>query len=156
MEILLILLLFVYNSDLKFVLATKKGYGFVVNALDLLAQTKNGKQVVNLNDNDELLKIESVGRNIDMISLIGNNRKFLILSIVDIPTITKGKGVILQKFIEPGSCLSDFLLFDSSLGISWKNGNKNYKLTDFRLWQTKRGSIGHMPPNNFPRNNKFK
>ena len=147
--------IFSYKSGINFLLATKNGYGFKVNIDDCLAQTKNGKQIVSLAENDMLLKIVSINKNDDMVAIVGNNRKFLIFPISDIPTLSKGKGVILQKYNEPNTFLSDIKLFNSLSGLSWKNGVKNFKITDIKLWQVKRATIGHMPPDNFPKSNKF-
>ncbi len=144
-----------YNEDQKFLLATKNGFGFCVESKNCIAATKNGKQVVNLESGDRLFKIIILNEKDDKVAVVSNNSYFLVFSLVDIPYFTKGKGVILQKYKDSKSYLSDIKVFNSSDGLSFKNGAKNFNLKDVKLWEGRRGGMGHLPPNGFSKSNKF-
>lgn len=150
-----IIKVFPYNKDANLLLVSKSGYGFRTSSIDVLAQTKSGKQVMNLSGDDKLVLIKFIPVLANMIAVIGNNRKLLIFPLNEIPVLSRGKGVILQKYKEPNTHLSDVLPFNSDDGFSWVNGSRNFKLSDISMWVGKRASVGHMPPDGFPKSNKF-
>ena len=136
----------------QLLLVSSKGYGLRVQTSNVIAQTKNGKQIINLN-HDEKAQI-CLPVNADMVASVGKNRKLLIFPISEIPEINKGKGVILQRFKEGD--LADLTLFDSKSGLNWQtNGDRTRHLTDYTMWVGKRGSAGKLPPNGFPRPARF-
>jgi topoisomerase-4 subunit A len=136
----------------QLLLVSSKGYGLRVQTSNVIAQTKNGKQIINLNQ-DEKAQI-CLPVNADMVASVGKNRKLLIFPISEIPEINKGKGVILQRFKEGD--LADLTLFDSKSGLNWQtNGDRTRHLTDYTMWVGKRGSAGKLPPNGFPRPARF-
>ena len=73
----------------------------------------------------------------------------------ELPSFSRGKGVILQKYKEPKTYLSDVITFKKDDGMAWVNGSRNFKVADVSMWQGKRASVGHMPPDGFPKSNKF-
>ncbi|MFP3034764.1 MAG: DNA topoisomerase IV subunit A, partial [Candidatus Tisiphia sp.] len=89
----------------------------------------------------------------DCIACIGENRKLLVFKLDEIPIMKRGQGVILQKF--KNAKLMDVKIFDSSLGLSWKVGEKIRVEKDLLPFLGRRGSVGKIPPSGFPRNNKF-
>ena len=136
----------------QLLLASNKGFGLRVQTSNVVAQTKNGKQILNLNS-DEKAQI-CLPVKADMVATVGKNRKLLIFSISEIPQVNKGKGVILQRFKEGD--LADLTLFDSRVGLTWHtNGGRRRHLTDYTYWQGKRGATGKLPPNGFPRPARF-
>ena len=136
----------------QLLLVSSKGYGLRVQTSNVIAQTKNGKQILNLNQ-DEKAQI-CLPLNADMVASVGKNRKLLIFPVSEIPEINKGKGVILQRFKEGD--LADLTLFDSKSGLNWQtNGDRTRHLTDYTMWVGKRGSAGKLPPNGFPRPARF-
>jgi topoisomerase-4 subunit A len=136
----------------QLLLVSSKGYGLRVQTSNVIAQTKNGKQILNLNQ-DEKAQI-CLPVNADMVASVGKNRKLLIFPVSEIPEINKGKGVILQRFKEGD--LADLTLFDSKSGLNWQtNGDRTRHLTDYTMWVGKRGSAGKLPPNGFPRPARF-
>ncbi len=143
------------SDDDLVMIATKDGFGFTIKATDLVAQTKNGKQVVNLSTGDNLVIIKDIEKDDDTVAVVGNNRKLLIFSLDELPQMSRGKGVILQKYKEPKTHLMDVKTFAKSKGFSFKNGSKNYKVDNITMWQGRRASVGHMPPDGFPKTNKF-
>ena len=104
-----------YIPDQRLLLASSAGDGFIVRHDDVIAQTKNGKQILNVKGNS----VAKVCRNIngDHIAVVGENRKVLIFSITELPEMVRGKGVRLQKYKEGG--LSDITTFDLLNGLSW-------------------------------------
>ena len=146
---------FVYQKDSMMLLASKFGYGFKISQNDMLAQTKNGKIVMNLMDKDELFVIKPILIDDDKVAVVGNNRKLLVFDMEELPVFSRGKGVILQKYKEANTYLSDVITFKQSDGLSWINGSRNFNVSDISMWIGKRASVGHMPPDGFPKSNKF-
>ena len=147
--------MFVASVDEYLLLATKFGYGFRVKAQDCIAQTKGGKQIMNVSDGDKLVKVFYISKGDDLVAVVGDNRKLLIFDLEELPIFTRGKGVILQKYKEPKTFLSDVKTFVGANGLGWQNGARNFKVEDVRMWEGKRASVGHMPPDGFPKSNKF-
>ena len=143
----------ILKSDVEqLLLVSNKGYGLRIQTSNVLAQTKSGKQILNLKS-DERGQI-CVPVETDMIASIGKNRKLLIFPVSEVPLINRGRGVILQRFKEGD--LADLTLFDSKIGLTWKtNGNRTRHLTDYEFWRGKRGAAGKLPPNGFPRPARF-
>ncbi len=143
--------LLIYNDDLKILLANNAGRGFVVPAEDVVAQTKNGKQVLNLSAG--LTGVVCTPVTGDSVAVIGQNRKLLIFDIDEIPVMKKGAGVILQRYKQGG--LSDAKCFVREEGLSWQLGKKIRTETDLLAWINKRGTAGRLPPTGFPKSNTF-
>ena len=140
--------LFVWQKDQQYLLASKAGDGFIVNAADILAQTKSGKQVIN---GEALLCRRVEG---DHIVTVGENRKMLVLPMSELPEMTRGKGVRMQKFKDGG--LSDATCITLSVGLSWLDpAGRTRSETDLSEWIGKRATAGRMAPRGFPRNNRF-
>ena len=141
-----------YIPDQRLILASSAGDGFIVRHDDVIAQTKNGKQILNVKGNS----VAKVCRNIngDHIAVVGENRKVLIFSITELPEMVRGKGVRLQKYKEGG--LSDITTFDLLNGLSWLDpAGRTRTETNLEEWTGKRATAGRMAPRGFPRNKKF-
>ena len=141
-----------YIPDQRLLLASSAGDGFIVRHDDVIAQTKNGKQILNVKGNS----VAKVCRNIngDHIAVVGENRKVLIFPITELPEMVRGKGVRLQKYKEGG--LSDITTFDLSNGLSWLDpAGRTRTETNLEEWTGKRATAGRMAPRGFPRNKKF-
>jgi len=122
-----------------------------VKTEEVLAQTRAGKQILNLGDGEQAgfcLTVEG-----DAVAVVGENRKLLVFKLEEVPEMTRGRGVILQKYRDGG--LSDIKLFVLADGLSWKMGERNRCETNLVPWLGKRATAGRMPPTGFPRNNKF-
>ena len=144
---------FVYKGQDKLIVSSKAGKGFIVNEEDVLAQTKTGKKVLNLDDKDEALICKRV--NGDSIAIIGDNRRLLVYPITEIPEMARGKGVMLQKYGMAGISVSDIKFFNMEEGLDYScNGGVRVE-TNLLAWIGKRASVGKLPPFGFPRNNKF-
>ncbi|MCR5506678.1 MAG: DNA topoisomerase IV subunit A [bacterium] len=147
--------MFVASMDTEILVATKNGYGFKTKVSDCIAQTKTGRQVVNVSDGDKFVKLHLIAKDDDCVAIVGDNRKLLVFEISELPSFTRGKGVILQKYKEPKTYLADVQTFAKSEGLKWQNGARNFKVDDVSMWLGKRASVGHMPPDGFPKSNKF-
>jgi topoisomerase IV subunit A len=140
-----------YQAGMKFMVAADDGRGFIVPADEILAQTKNGKQVLNLGDGARAVVCTPVAG--DHIAVVGSNRKLVIFPLAELPEMTRGRGVILQKYKDGN--LSDAKCFVLKQGLSWKSGDKDRTETDLRGWVGARAQAGRIAPNGFARSNKF-
>ena len=143
--------LFIYKPDVKYLLASSFGRGFIVKSEDVVAQTKGGKQILNVKSIDEAVAICPVEG--DVVAVIGENRKLLLFPIDEIPEMTRGRGVILQRYKDGG--LGDIKTFKKLDGLSWKTGDKTRTETDLIVWEGRRAQSGRLPPKGFSRSNKF-
>jgi topoisomerase-4 subunit A len=127
-----------YQPDLTFLLVSKNAKGFKVMASDVLAQTRNGKQVMNSISAGFCKPLIH-----NKIAFLGANRNLLILDQDDIPLMKRGQGVTLQK-LKNGN-LADIFTFDSTTGLVWNDANSNQKkLARWEVWQGKRASTGRL------------
>jgi len=144
--------LFAYRPGRKLIVASTDGRGFVVPEDEIVAQTKNGKQVLNVAADTEAAICRPVEG--DMVACIGENRKLLIFPLDEVPEMTRGRGTILQKFKDGG--LSDVKTFVRAEGLTWSIGAGRVR-TESQLsdWIGKRAAAGRLPPKGFPKANKF-
>ncbi|MDB6178573.1 DNA topoisomerase IV subunit A [Paracoccus sp. Z330] len=146
---------FPWREGEKYLVASKVGDGFVVQAGDILAQTKSGKQVLN---GDALLCKPVAG---DHVAVVGTNRKLLVFPLSELPEMTRGKGVRLQRYGSGGGLvaadtLSDARFVNIADGLSWPmGGGKTRTESDLTEWLGKRAGTGRMAPRGFPRDNRF-
>jgi topoisomerase-4 subunit A len=145
--------LFKHEPENKLLVATDSGHGFIVSQKDIEAQTKNGKKVLNVKGDVEAKVCTAVPDDADSIAVIGDNRKMLIFPLEELPEMSRGKGVILQRFKDGG--LSDAQAFKLEDGISWTTGAGTRTETKLDPWIGKRAQAGKLPPNGFPRANSF-
>jgi len=146
--------LFVYQQGAQRILASRQGHGFVVAEDDLVANTRKGKQVLNVTTPDEALLAAPVKG--DMVAIIGNNRKLLVFPLHQMPVMGKGKGVRLQKYKD--ASVSDLKTFGKDEGLTWTDSSGRSfakSMGDLRDWIGDRAQAGRQPPNGFPRNNRF-
>ena len=136
----------------KVLLASNKGNGFIISHQDLQAQTRNGKQILNLKPDENLCVCTPV--NGDYVASLGENGKLLVFPVTELPEMSRGKGVRLQKFKIGG--LSDAKVFISNVGLSWQmTGGKTRIETNILDWESKRATAGRNPPYGFPKTKKF-
>ena len=136
----------------KMLVAASSGHGLVVDILKAVAQTRNGKQILNLAKNSRA--VACCMANGDMVASVGVNRKLILFPLDEVPEMTRGKGVILQRFKDGG--LADITVFDSANGLSWQtSGRRVRKETNLTTWIARRGGAGKLPPNGFPRPARF-
>lgn len=147
---------FVHKPDRKLLLASTAGNGFVVEENQVTANTRKGKQVLNVKTPDEALVCASVREGADHLAVMGDNRKLLIFPLSDLPEMNRGKGVRLQKYKDGG--LSDAATLKLADGLSWKDSSDRtwtIAKADLKDWIGTRAQAGRLPMKGFPRNNKF-
>ncbi|HEX9569436.1 MAG TPA: DNA topoisomerase IV subunit A [Rhodospirillales bacterium] len=138
----------------KLVVASDKGRGFVVEEADVIAQTRNGKQVLNLPAGEEAAAACVVGDGADHLAVLGQNRKLLIFPLAELPVMGRGRGVILQRYSKGG--LADVTTLKAKEGLSWRSGQQGVRSEpDIKRWIGKRAQAGLMVPKGFARANRF-
>ncbi len=144
---------FVLNTGMKYLLVARHGTGFIVSGENCMAQTKNGKQVMNTDaKNQAIMCVPVTG---DTVALSGSNDKLLIFRATEIPEMTRGKGVILQKYNAERTYVLDVMFFNQNDGFGWTTGRGTTKLDDIAPWTGRRASQGRTVPVGFPRSGKF-
>ena len=144
---------FVLDVNAKYLVVGRHGAGFIVSGDNCLAQTRNGKQVMNVDTkNPAIMCVPVTG---DMVAMSGSNDKLLIFAASEIPQMSRGKGVILQKYNADRTYVLDVMFFDAADGFGWTTGRGTTKMSDWKPWVAKRASQGRTVPVGFPRNGKF-
>jgi topoisomerase-4 subunit A len=140
----------------KLLLAASDGRGFRAEADELLAETRKGRQVVNLKEKAKLCIIRPIPESHDHVAVIGENRKLLVFPLEALPVMARGQGVALQKYKDGG--LADATTLALSEGLSWKlqgDSGRTRTETDLTPWLLSRAGTGRLPPQGFPKDNKF-
>ncbi|GAB3455169.1 DNA topoisomerase IV subunit A [Insolitispirillum peregrinum] len=145
--------LFVHQPNRKLLLASQDARGFIVAENDVIAQTRQGKQILTPADGAQAVFCLPIEPGHDHVATVGDNRKLLVFALEEIPEMARGRGVILQKYSDGG--LSDLKLFKGSDGLTFRRGEQTRTESDFSSWLGKRASVGKLPPQGFPRNNRF-
>jgi topoisomerase-4 subunit A len=148
--------LLVVRPEMKLLIASSDGRGFVTSGEATLAETRKGKQLVNLRPGAHVAVVRAVPEGADAVAVIGENRKMLVFPLAELPELGRGQGVNLQRYRDGG--LSDAVAFPLSEGLSWALGGESGRVrteTDLTGWRAARGAAGRMPPMGFPRSNKF-
>jgi topoisomerase-4 subunit A len=138
----------------KFLVASGQGRGFVVAEDECLANTRKGKQVLNVVPPDEARAIAVVEG--ELVAAIGENRKMVIFPLDQVPELGRGRGVRLQRYRDGG--LSAIKTFKAAEGLSWTDSaGRAFLLTLKELsdWQGSRADAGRLAPKGFPRSNRF-
>ena len=144
--------LFIHVAGRKLLVASSAGDGFVVPENDVLAQTRTGKQVLNVKNDVKAGVCRAVTG--DHVACVGENRKVLIFALDELPEMGRGKGVRMQKYKDGG--LSDATTFTYSEGLSWLDpAGRTRTETELVEWLGKRAGTGRMAPRGFPRENLF-
>ncbi|MGB3710830.1 MAG: DNA topoisomerase IV subunit A [Erythrobacter sp.] len=146
----------VHRPGGRLLLASTSGKGFLAETGELLAETRKGRQVVNLKGDASLRVVREVGENDDHVAAVGDNRKLIVFNIEEMPVMARGQGVMLQRYRDGG--LSDATTFKLDDGLSWTMGGAEGRTrTENEIWQWKvaRGAAGRMPPTGFPKDNRF-
>ena len=143
--------LFVWQDGCRYLLASDTARGFLVLSADLLAEKRTGKQVLNLKSGEHALLCLPVEG--DHVAIIGTNRKLLVFPLDQLPELSRGAGVQLQRYRD--GILADAKTFALADGLTWRLGDKTRTETDLRPWLGDRGQAGRLPPNGFPRSGRF-
>ena len=145
---------FRHQGGRKFLLASAQGRGFVVPEDECLANTRKGKQVLNVAPPDAGRSIANVEG--ELVASIGENRKMVVFPLEQVPEMARGRGVRLQRYRDGG--LSDVKTFEAEQGLSWTDAaGRAFSLTLKELadWRGNRADAGRLAPKGFPRSNTF-
>jgi topoisomerase-4 subunit A len=148
--------LLVVRPDLKLLVASSDGKGFLTSGEATLAETRKGKQLVNLRSGAKVARVRAVPDGADSVAVVGENRKMVVFALVELPELARGQGVTLQRYRDGG--LSDAIAFRLEDGLSWALGGESGRTrteTELSSWRAARGAAGRMPPIGFPRGNRF-
>ncbi len=143
--------MFVYELGRSYLIASDKGYGFIVDENHILAQTRNGRKIMNVAD-DENIKfcLPMTG---DYVAVVGENRRLLVFKAEEIPTMARGHGVLLQKYKD--GAISDIQIFKEEDGFCYNRAGGISTEKELIGWLGHRAQIGKVVPFGFPKNNKF-
>ncbi len=144
------------RAEERLLLAANDGKGFVVKSSEIIAETRKGRQVVNVRAGAKLAVVRPISADHDYVAAVGDNRKLVVFPLNELPEMGRGQGVTIQKYKDGG--LSDVVTFKLEDGLSWAMGGDTGRTrteTDLTPWRVARGAAGRMPPLGFPRDNTF-
>ena len=152
--------IFVFDRAQKYLVVSSAGRGFIAPAEEIFAQTKAGKQVLNLTEGEKAVVCAPLvssgdlvaGGNADSVAIIGDNRKLLIFPLKEVPEMSRGRGVILQRYKDGGT--ADAKVFRLKSGLTWKSGDRERVETDLKDWVGERAQAGRLPPKGFSREDR--
>ena len=140
----------------KLLVASSDGRGFVTSAAAAIAETRKGKQIVNLKPGAKLRVVRPLRATDDYVAVIGENRKLVVYPLAELPEMGRGQGVQLQRYRDGG--LAGATGFAIAEGLSWPMGGESGRVrteADMNPWRTARGAAGRMPPMGFPKDEPF-
>ena len=143
-----------YDGSRKFLVASYQGNGFIVPEAEVLGTTRKGKQVLNLKAPDRAAAMTVVTG--EQVATVGENRKLLVFPLDQVPEMTKGRGVRLQRYLDKG--LSDVATFEVEKGLTWiDTAGRTFTLSlkELKDWRGDRAAAGRIRPDRFLTNNKF-
>ncbi|MGP1396167.1 MAG: DNA topoisomerase IV subunit A [Inquilinaceae bacterium] len=141
--------LLVPAPDMRLLVAASDGRGFIVPAAAVEAQTRAGKQVLNVSGDVEAQVCVPVDG--DSVAVLSTGRKLLVFGLDEVPEMARGRGVILQKYRDSG--LADVRVFAMERGLSW--GRRQLARTDLEPVIGRRAAAGRLPPKGFPKSPRF-
>lgn len=149
-----IVALIVHQPGRKLMVAATDGRGFIVAENDVLANTRKGKQVLNVKAPVEARLCVPVSDVHDHVAVIGENRKLLVFPLPELPEMNRGRGVKLQSYRQGG--LSDARTFRLDDGLTWTDSSgRTWTVSDIVEWLGSRAQAGRLPPKGFPKSNRF-
>ncbi|MBE6445171.1 MAG: DNA topoisomerase IV subunit A [Alphaproteobacteria bacterium] len=143
--------MFVFDSKAKYLIASNSGRGFIVDENHIIAQTRNGRKIMNVGQGECVAFCKKMTG--DMVATIGDNRKLLVFKAEEIPTMARGHGVLLQKYKDGG--LSDIQIFNEAEGFTYTRAGGTKTETELLTWLGHRAQVGKLAPFGFPKSNKF-
>ncbi|WP_333824392.1 DNA topoisomerase IV subunit A [Pinisolibacter sp.] len=147
---------FVHFPERRLLVVGKQGRGFRVAEREVVAQTRKGKQVLNVSSGDEARLCVEVPDGATHVAVIGDNRKLLVFPVDQVPEMTRGSGVRLQKYRDGG--IAAVKCFVGATGLTWTDSaGRTYvrSLEELKDWLGNRGDAGRLPPSGFPKTNRF-
>ena len=146
----------VHKPKGQMLLAANTGRGFAAEMDELLAETRKGRAVVSTKPGVRLAVVREIAPEHDHVAVIGENRKLVIFALSEVPLLARGQGVTLQRYKDGG--MADVVTLRLEDGLSWAMGGDSGRTRtekDLLPWKVARGAAGRLPPNGFPRDNRF-
>ena len=143
----------VHRPGGRLLVASEGGRGFLVEEDDALGQTRAGKAVLLPGEGDRAAHLRALDAGDDAVAVVGSNRRLLVFPLPELPVMSKGKGVLLQRY--RNAELSDVVTFSLARGLTWRGARGMRTEADLRPWLGKRGHVGHPVPRGFPLSNRF-
>lgn len=143
--------MFVFEPKASYLIASDKGYGFVVDENHLIAQTRQGRKIMNVAEGEKTMFCKKICG--DMVATVGDNRKILVFKLEEVPTMARGHGVCLQKYKDGGLC--DIQIFNEADGFSYNRAGGVSTEKDLMTWLGHRAQVGKLAPFGFPKTGKF-
>lgn len=143
--------MFVFEKGAKYVVASDYGHGFVIDESHMIAQTRNGRKILNLAEGEIAAFCKKITG--DMVAIVGENRKLLIFKLEEIPSMARGRGVALQKY--QGCKMSDIQIFKEADGFCYNRSGGMANEKELLTWLGHRAQVGRLVPFGFPKTNKF-
>jgi topoisomerase IV subunit A len=140
----------------RLLLGSSDGRGFIAKVEETVAETRKGKQVVNVRPGAKLKVVRRIAEDADYVAVVGDNRKLVLFPLSELPEMTRGQGVTLQRYRDGG--LADAVTLRFADGLSWGMGGGSGRTrteADLSPWRSARGAAGRMAPIGFPRDNRF-
>ncbi|MFV0280224.1 MAG: DNA gyrase C-terminal beta-propeller domain-containing protein, partial [Rhodoblastus sp.] len=144
-----------YEAGRKMLAATSDGRGFVVGQDEMIGGTRKGKVLMNPDEGAKAAMLVSAEG--DHVAVVGENRKLVVFPLDQLPEMSRGKGVRLQRYKDGG--VSDISVFTLAEGLSWTDAAGrvfNVARADLTEWIGNRADAGRLPPRGFPKNNRFR
>jgi topoisomerase-4 subunit A len=145
----------IHQPDRKMLVVASDGRGFIVPSNDVLAQTKNGKQILGVDVKTEAALCRYIDDGDDHVAVIGKNRKMLVFPLEQIPEMAKGKGVKLQTYSNTATGFADAKTFNLKKGLTYRYASGETTVDNIKPWIGERAQAGKLPPNGFPKSNRF-
>ncbi len=145
----------VHDGGGKLLVAASDGRGFIVPEREILAQTRGGKAVLTVKGGVEAAACAPVPGGADHVAVLGQNRKLIVFPLGEVPELTRGRGMILQRYKDGG--LSDATVFTMKDGLVCRTGSRTrtFDRKDLKPWVGQRAQAGRVAPQGFPRDNRF-
>lgn len=143
--------MFVFEKGAKYIVSSDYGHGFVIDESHMIAQTRNGRKILNLAEGETAAFCKKITG--DMVAIVGENRKLLIFKLEEIPSMARGRGVALQKY--QGCKMSDMQIFKEEEGFCYNRSGGVANEKELLTWLGHRAQVGRLVPFGFPKTNKF-
>jgi topoisomerase-4 subunit A len=143
---------FMHKPGRKLLVASTIGNGFIVPEEEVVAQTRKGKQILNLGEGERAALCRPAEG--DTVAVIGENRRLLVFPLSELNEMTRGRGVRLQKYKDGG--LADAQVFDGASGLKVVEASGRAKtVTELAENRGVRAQAGSTAPKSIPKNNRF-
>lgn len=147
------------NEQDLYVLASDAGYGFIIQAEEMLAKNKAGKALINLPKAAKVLAPKLLRAQENMqIAVVTTDGRLLLFPVADLPQLSKGKGNKLigipsDRAAKREELVVDFALVPEGASLVVESGKRTLTLknTDLQHYCGERGRRGNKLPRGFQR-----